>query len=55
MLNNCQFIGHLGRDPEIRHTPSGDVVANISIACTEKWKDKGGQSQERTEWVRSCD
>ncbi len=52
MLNNCQFIGHLGRDPEIRHTPSGDAVVTINVACTEKWKDKGGQQQERTEWVR---
>jgi single-strand DNA-binding protein len=52
-LNSCSFIGNLGKDPEINHTSSGDAVANISIACTESWKDKNtGQKQERTEWIR---
>lgn len=51
-LNNCQFIGRMGRDPEVRMTPSGNKVATFSIACTEKFKDRNGQLQESTEWVR---
>ena len=53
MLNHCQFIGNLGRDPEIRSTQSGDKVANLSVAVSETWKDKNtGEKRERTEWVR---
>ena len=52
MLNQCNFIGRLGNDPEVRFTQSGDAVANISLAVSEKWKDKQGQQQEKTEWVR---
>lgn len=51
-LNQCNFIGRLGQEPEIRYMPNGDAVANLSIAISEKWKDKQGQQQERTEWVR---
>lgn len=52
-LNRCEFIGNLGRDPELRYTPSGQAVANFSIACNESWKDKeSGEKQERTEWIR---
>jgi single-strand DNA-binding protein len=52
-LNNCQFIGNLGRDPEMKHLPGGDAVVNFSIACTETWKDKNtGEKKEATEWVR---
>ena len=51
MLNNCQFIGNLGSQPEVRYTASGDTVARFSIACNEKWTDKQGEKQERTEWV----
>lgn len=51
-VNKCIFIGNLGRDPEIRYMPGGDAVANFSIACTDSFKDKSGQKQERTEWVR---
>ncbi len=52
-LNLCQFIGRLGRDPEVRHTPSGDAVASFSIACSDTWKDKAsGEKKESTEWVR---
>lgn len=51
-LNMCVFIGNLGADPEVRSLPNGDPVANFSIACTESWKDKSGQKQERTEWIR---
>ena len=46
-LNHCNFIGNLGRDPELRFTPSGDAICNFSIACGWKTKDKEG-----TEWVR---
>lgn len=52
MLNQCDFIGNLGKDPEIRTLQNGDKVANFSIACTEKWKDKNsGEVKERTTWV----
>lgn len=51
MLNQCQFIGHLGKDPEVKSMQNGDKVANLSIAATEKWKDKNGERQERTTWV----
>lgn len=46
MVNNCMFIGRLGRDPESRFTQSGKTVVNFSIACSEK---RGGE--EYTEWV----
>lgn len=52
MLNRCEFIGNLGKDPEIRSMQNGDKVANFSIACSEKWKDKNsGETKERTTWV----
>ena len=50
-LNLVQLIGNLGKDPEIKSMNSGDKVANFSVACTEKWKTKEGESKERTEWV----
>lgn len=46
-LNRCEFIGRLGRDPELRYAPSGDAVCNFSLACSWKTKEKEG-----TEWVR---
>lgn len=46
MINQCNFIGRLGRDPEIRYTQSGKAVASFSLACSEK---RGGE--ESTEWV----
>ena len=53
MLNQCNFIGNLGNDPDMRFTAGGDAVANISVACSESWKDKStGEKKERTEWVR---
>jgi single-strand DNA-binding protein len=52
MLNQCNFIGRLGQDPEIRYSANQKAIASISIGCTEKWKDQQGQPQERTEWVR---
>lgn len=51
MLNRCEFIGNLGADPEIRSFQSGDKVANLRIACTERWKSKDGEQKERTEWI----
>lgn len=50
MLNKVQLIGRLGKDPEVRVFTNGDAVANVSLATTETWKDKQGQSQEKTEW-----
>lgn len=51
-LNRHECIGRLGQDPEIKYLPSGEAVANISIACGSSWKDKNsGQKQERTTWV----
>jgi single-strand DNA-binding protein len=51
-LNRCEFIGNVGKDPEVRYTQGGDPIASFSIACTEKWTAKGGgQKQQRTEWV----
>lgn len=49
-LNKVILIGHLGKDPEIRHTQAGDPVASFSMATSEKWTDKSGVKQERTEW-----
>lgn len=52
-LNQVQIIGNLGNDPDIRYTQGGTAVANISVATTEKWKDKqSGELKEQTEWHR---
>jgi single-strand DNA-binding protein len=51
-VNKVILIGNLGRDPEVRFLPSGEAVANFSIATTEKWKDKSGELKEQTEWHR---
>ena len=52
-LNMVQLIGHLGRDPEGRHTQSGQAVASFSIATEEQWKDKAtGEKKKRSEWHR---
>src|SRR3989338_5918517 len=52
-VNKVILIGNLGRDPEVRYTPSGLAVANVTIATSESWKDKqSGEMQERTEWHR---
>jgi len=53
MINKVILVGNLGRDPEIRYTPSGVAVANFTVATTERWKDKNsGEMQEKTEWHR---
>lgn len=52
-VNKVIIIGNLGKDPEIRYMPSGDAVANITVATTDKWKDKqSGETKENTEWHR---
>lgn len=51
-LNKAMIIGTLGKDPEIRYTNDGTGVATLSVATNEKWKDKSGDQQERTEWHR---
>lgn len=50
-LNQCQFIGRLGKDPETRYVPSGEAICNFSIAVGSQWKNKAGEKQEATEWV----
>lgn len=49
-LNKVMLIGNLGKDPEIRFTAGGQAVANFSIATTERWKGKDGNTEEKTEW-----
>jgi single-strand DNA-binding protein len=51
-LNKVILIGNLGKDPEIRYTQAGEPIANFSLATSERWTDKSGQKQERTEWHR---
>ena len=51
-MNKAILIGNLGKDPEIRYTPSGLAVANFNIATSESWKDNEGERQTRTEWHR---
>ena len=51
-LNQCNFIGRLGRDLEARTFPSGDQIANGTLAVGSKWKSKEGELKESTEWVR---
>jgi single-strand DNA-binding protein len=50
MVNKVILIGNLGRDPEVRSTPSGQPVASFTLATSRRWKDKNGQRQEQTEW-----
>lgn len=51
MLNQCTFIGNLGADPTVKSFQNGGKVCSLRLAVSEKWKDKDGQQQERTEWV----
>ena len=52
-VNKVILIGNLGNDPDVKYTPNGQGVANISLATSEIWKDKNtGQQQDRTEWHR---
>jgi len=49
-VNKVILIGNLGKDPELKYTPSGTPVAKFSLATNERFKDKDGQWQDRTEW-----
>lgn len=49
-LNKVMVIGHLGRDPEMRFTPSGKSVTNFSVACSRSWKSSDGETHAETEW-----
>ena len=52
-VNKVIIVGNLGRDPEMRTFPSGDQVANVTIATTDRWRDKStGENRESTEWHR---
>jgi len=52
-VNKVILIGNLGRDPEVRYTPSGSAVCNVTLATTRSWKSKdSGEKQEETEWHR---
>ncbi len=51
-VNKAIIVGNLGKDPEVRYMPSGDAVANISVATTSKYKNKAGEMVEETEWHR---
>lgn len=49
-VNKVILVGNLGADPEVRYTQGGQAVANLRIATSEKWGDRDGNRQERTEW-----
>jgi single-strand DNA-binding protein len=49
-VNKVILIGNLGKDPELKYTPSGTAVAKFSLATNERFKDKSGEWQDRTEW-----
>src|SRR5437588_12677047 len=49
-VNKVILIGNLGKDPEVKYTPAGTAVAKFSLATNERFKDKSGEWQERTEW-----
>jgi single-strand DNA-binding protein len=51
-VNKAILVGHLGADPEMRHTQSGTAVATFRVATTERYNDRSGERQERTEWHR---
>ena len=51
-VNKVMLIGRLGADPEVRDTKTGGRFATFSLATSERWKDKSGEQQERTEWNR---
>ena len=49
-VNKAILIGNLGKDPELKHTPTGQAVCTFSLATNEKYTDKSGQKQSKTEW-----
>ena len=52
MYQKLIIVGNLGNDPEMRYTPSGQAVTNLSVATNRRWTDNGGQQQEETIWFR---
>ena len=52
MYQNTIIIGNLGRDPDLRYTPSGDAVCNFTVAVSHKWKDAQGNQKEKTTWFK---
>jgi single-strand DNA-binding protein len=51
-LNKCMIIGNLGKDPEMRYTPSGQAVTQFTVATNRRWKGQNEEWQEETEWFR---
>jgi single-strand DNA-binding protein len=51
-LNRATLIGRLGKDPEVRYTQANQKIVHLNLATSERWKDRSGQDQERTEWHR---
>lgn len=51
-LNKCMIIGNLGRDPEMRYTPSGQAVTQFTVATNRNYRDQQGEWQKETEWFR---
>jgi single-strand DNA-binding protein len=51
-LNKCMIIGNLGRDPEMRYTPSGQAVTQFTVAVNRRWRGDNEEWQEETEWFR---
>lgn len=52
-VNKAIIVGRVGKDPELRSLPNGDAVASLSLATSERWKDKNtGEKRESTEWHR---
>jgi single-strand DNA-binding protein len=51
-VNKVILVGTLGKDPEVRYSQAGSAMTSVSLATNEKWKDKNGEMQERTEWHR---
>ena len=51
-VNKVIALGNLGKDPDVRYLSDGKCLANFSIACTETYKDKNNEKQEKTEWIR---
>jgi single-strand DNA-binding protein len=49
-VNRVTLLGNVGRDPEVRAAPSGSIIANFSIATTDRYKDAAGNWQDKTEW-----
>ena len=50
MINKAILIGRLGKDPEVRYTPDGQMVTSFGLATDEQWKDKQGEKVQKTEW-----